>query len=106
MTRFIVALTAIAVLEVANMNGQTQDTQPSNAPQSATSRPSGPVQQRIAPRSRHWATMTSSMPISAVRLTAGSPGAQLAETLTHLAFYAGWPKATSALSALTRTLGK
>ena len=26
--------------------------------------------------------------------------------LTHLAFYAGWPKATKAISAVTRSLGK
>ena len=26
--------------------------------------------------------------------------------LTHLGFYAGWPKATKALAAVTKTLGK
>jgi len=31
---------------------------------------------------------------------------QITEALTHLGFYAGWPKATGALSALTRSLGK
>jgi 4-carboxymuconolactone decarboxylase len=39
-------------------------------------------------------------------IDSGLTRAQLAETLTHLAFYAGWPKATTALTALTRTLGK
>lgn len=36
----------------------------------------------------------------------GLTRAQIAEALTHLAFYAGWPKATKAMSAVTRTLGK
>ena len=31
---------------------------------------------------------------------------QIAEAMTHLAFYAGWPKATKALTAVTKTLGK
>ena len=31
---------------------------------------------------------------------------QITEALTHLGFYAGWPRATSALTAVTRTLGK
>ena len=31
---------------------------------------------------------------------------QIAEALTHLGFYAGWPKATKAMSAVTRSLGK
>jgi 4-carboxymuconolactone decarboxylase len=31
---------------------------------------------------------------------------QIGEALTHLGFYAGWPKATKALTALTKTLGK
>jgi 4-carboxymuconolactone decarboxylase len=31
---------------------------------------------------------------------------QIAEALTHLGFYAGWPKATKALTAVTKTLGK
>ena len=37
---------------------------------------------------------------------AGLSRAQIAEALTHLAFYAGWPKATKALTAVTKTLGK
>jgi 4-carboxymuconolactone decarboxylase len=36
----------------------------------------------------------------------GLSRAQIAEALTHLAFYAGWPKATMALTAVTKTLGK
>jgi 4-carboxymuconolactone decarboxylase len=39
-------------------------------------------------------------------LESGLTRGQISEALTHLAFYAGWPKATKALTALTRTLGK
>jgi 4-carboxymuconolactone decarboxylase len=39
-------------------------------------------------------------------LESGLTRAQIAEALTHLAFYAGWPKATKALTAVTRSLGK
>ncbi len=31
---------------------------------------------------------------------------QIAEALTHLAFYAGWSKATAAMTAVARSLGK
>ena len=31
---------------------------------------------------------------------------QITEALTHLGFYAGWPKATKAMTAVTRTFGK
>ena len=36
---------------------------------------------------------------------AGLTRDEIAEALTHLAFYAGWGKATKALAAVTRTLG-
>ena len=36
----------------------------------------------------------------------GLTRAQIAEALTHLAFYAGWPKATKALTAVARTFGR
>ena len=36
---------------------------------------------------------------------AGLTRSEIAEALTHLAFYAGWGKATKALTAVTRTLG-
>jgi 4-carboxymuconolactone decarboxylase len=36
----------------------------------------------------------------------GLTRAQIAEALTHLGFYAGWPRATKALTAVTKTLGK
>jgi 4-carboxymuconolactone decarboxylase len=39
-------------------------------------------------------------------LESGLTRAQIGEALTHLGFYAGWPKATKALTALTKTLGK
>lgn len=39
-------------------------------------------------------------------LESGLTRPQIVEALTHLAFYAGWPKATKALAAVTRTLGK
>jgi len=39
-------------------------------------------------------------------IESGLTRAQLAEALTHLGFYAGWPRATGAMTALTRTLGK
>lgn len=39
-------------------------------------------------------------------LDSGLTRAQIAEALTHLGFYAGWPKATKALAAVTKTLGK
>jgi 4-carboxymuconolactone decarboxylase len=39
-------------------------------------------------------------------LQTGLTEAQIAETLTHLGFYAGWPKAAKALQVVKRTLGK
>jgi len=36
----------------------------------------------------------------------GLTRAQIAEAFTHLGFYAGWPKATKAMSAVMRSLGK
>ena len=39
-------------------------------------------------------------------LESGLTRAQITEALTHLGFYAGWPKATKAMTAVTRTLGK
>ena len=31
---------------------------------------------------------------------------QITEALTHLGFYAGWPKAAKAMAAVTRSLGQ
>jgi len=39
-------------------------------------------------------------------LESGLTRAQITEALTHLGFYAGWAKATKAMTAVTRTLGK
>jgi alkylhydroperoxidase/carboxymuconolactone decarboxylase family protein YurZ/pimeloyl-ACP methyl ester carboxylesterase len=39
-------------------------------------------------------------------LESGLTRAQITEALTHLAFYAGWPKATKALTAVTSSLGR
>ena len=39
-------------------------------------------------------------------IESGLTRAQIAEALTHLGFYAGWPKATGAMTVLARTLGK
>ena len=39
-------------------------------------------------------------------LESGLTRAQITEALTHLGFYAGWSKATKAMTAVTRTLGK
>jgi len=39
-------------------------------------------------------------------LEAGLTRAQIAEALTHLAFYAGWTRATAALTAVSRTFDK
>jgi len=39
-------------------------------------------------------------------IDSGLTRTQIAEALTHLGFYAGWPKATKALTAVTKTLGK
>jgi 4-carboxymuconolactone decarboxylase len=39
-------------------------------------------------------------------IESGLTRTQIAEALTHLGFYAGWPKATKALIAVTKTLGK
>jgi 4-carboxymuconolactone decarboxylase len=39
-------------------------------------------------------------------IESGLTRAQITEALTHLGFYAGWPKATKAITALSRTLGK
>ncbi len=36
----------------------------------------------------------------------GLTRAQIAEAVTHLAFYAGWSKATKAMTAVTRSLGR
>jgi len=39
-------------------------------------------------------------------LESGLTRAQITEALTHLGFYAGWTRATKAMTAVTRTLGK
>jgi 4-carboxymuconolactone decarboxylase len=39
-------------------------------------------------------------------LESGLTRSQITEALTHLGFYAGWPKATKAMSAVSRSLGK
>jgi 4-carboxymuconolactone decarboxylase len=39
-------------------------------------------------------------------LESGLTRPQIVEALTHLGFYAGWPKATKALAVVTKTLGK
>ena len=39
-------------------------------------------------------------------LESGLTRGQITEALTHLAFYAGWTRATKAMAAVTRTLGK
>jgi len=39
-------------------------------------------------------------------IESGLTRAEVTEALTHLAFYAGWPKATKAIAMLTKTLGK
>jgi 4-carboxymuconolactone decarboxylase len=39
-------------------------------------------------------------------LESGLTRNQITEALTHLGFYAGWPKATKAMAAVTRLLGK
>jgi 4-carboxymuconolactone decarboxylase len=39
-------------------------------------------------------------------IESGLTRAQITEALTHLGFYAGWPKATRAMTAVTRALGK
>jgi 4-carboxymuconolactone decarboxylase len=39
-------------------------------------------------------------------LESGLAGAQITEALTHLGFYAGWARATKAMTAVTRTLGR
>jgi 4-carboxymuconolactone decarboxylase len=36
----------------------------------------------------------------------GLTRAEIAEAFTHLGFYAGWPKATKAMTVVTKTLGK
>jgi 4-carboxymuconolactone decarboxylase len=38
-------------------------------------------------------------------IESGLTRAQITEALTHLVFYAGWPKATKAILAVTRSLG-
>ena len=39
-------------------------------------------------------------------LESGLTRDQIAEALTHVGFYAGWPKATRAIAAVTRSLGR
>jgi 4-carboxymuconolactone decarboxylase len=41
-----------------------------------------------------------------IGVESGLTRAQIAEALTHLGFYAGWAKATRAITAVTRTLGQ
>lgn len=36
----------------------------------------------------------------------GLTRAQIVEALTHLGFYAGWPKATGAIAAVAKSLGQ
>ena len=59
-----------------------------------------------SPRSPRWATTTSSISYLRRALESGLTRAQITEALTHLGFYAGWPKATKAMAAVTRSLGK
>ena len=39
-------------------------------------------------------------------LDSGLTRTEIAEAVTHLGFYAGWSRATRALTAMTRSLGK
>jgi 4-carboxymuconolactone decarboxylase len=39
-------------------------------------------------------------------IESGLTRAQITEALTHLGFYARWPKATSAIAAVTKSLGR
>ncbi len=39
-------------------------------------------------------------------LDSGLTRTEIAEALTHLGFYAGWSRATRALTAITKSLGK
>jgi len=39
-------------------------------------------------------------------IESGLTRAQITEAVTHLGFYAGWPRATTAMTAVTRSLGK
>ena len=39
-------------------------------------------------------------------LESGLTGAQIGEAVTHVAFYAGWSKATKAMKAVRRVLGR
>ena len=39
-------------------------------------------------------------------IESGLTRAQITEALTHLGFYAGWPKATKAMAAIIRSLGQ
>ena len=125
MKRFLVALTA---LDATNMNGQAQEAQPANASQSATSRPSGPVQQRIAPglaaltddvlfgdvwRRTELSPRDRSLVTISVLIATGKPAqlgghlgraldnglrpSEASGLLAHLAIYCGWPSAVSAL---------
>jgi 4-carboxymuconolactone decarboxylase len=40
------------------------------------------------------------------QLESGLTAGQITEALTHLGFYAGWTRATKAMTASARTLGK
>jgi hypothetical protein len=53
-----------------------------------------------------YLTTTNSMPTCAVGSRASLTRDQIVEALTHLGFYAGWSKATKAMTAVTRSLGK
>ena len=81
-----------------------QQPQPSSQQQRTTG-PSGALQQKVAPG---LATLTDDVLDLYLRrgLESGLTRAQITEALTHLGFYTGWAKATEAMTAVTRTLGK
>ena len=59
-----------------------------------------------SPHSLRWVTTTSRRSTCAGGSRAASPRAQITEAVTHLGFYAGWGRATRAMTAVARTLGR
>jgi 4-carboxymuconolactone decarboxylase len=141
MNRFGAMLTMMALLATASTEAQTlrpsEQASPLSSPQPGPARPSGPLQQKIAPglaaltddvlfddlwrrpdltlRDRSLVTIAALAAMGddeqlgfCLRrgIESGLTGVQITEAVTHLGFYAGWGKATRAMTAVARTLGR
>ena len=83
--------------------------------QPGSGRPSGPLQQKLAPAMAALADdvlygdvwrRPELSPRDRSLVESGLTRDQIVETVTHLAFHAGWSKATKAMSVIARTVGR